>query len=85
MTKDFAVLALMLTSFAVCIPMLLMAVIALRTGISPYGTMPQAAPESDVQKQAVADLEKFDAAIARAKAQHLARLANPSPSKDNMT
>ena len=53
MTKDAAVFALMLTSFAVCIPMVLMAVIALRTGISPYGTMPQAAPESDVQKQAL--------------------------------
>jgi hypothetical protein len=58
MTKDAAVFALMLVSFAVCIPMLLMAVIALKTGISPYGAPYQPPPESDVQKQALREETK---------------------------
>lgn len=84
MSKEATVMALWMMSAAVCVPYVIMAVVWLRTGFSPYGAAPTSAVVSEVQRRAleghgterIADLERFDDAIAKAKAEHLTRLTS---------
>jgi hypothetical protein len=58
MSKEMTIMALWMMSAAVCVPFLIMAVVWLKSGVSPYGMTALPAVESEVQKAAMADLSK---------------------------